>query len=319
MNGCDGIVQLADPVESKAVGLDSESQGGVFGVIAPARTFVKPLRARQRLGKYRIERRLGEGGFANVYKAMDTIEGIRVALKIPHAAHVTEEVLQDFRNEVRLTARLEHPHILPLKDASIIDERFVIAFPLAERTLDDRLRNRIALKTALDYLDQILDAVAYAHRNRIVHCDIKPDNVLLFSDNRIRLTDFGIAKVAQKTLRGSGTGTVGFMAPEQAMGKPSPRSDVFSIGLVACRMLTGHWPEWPFDWPPPGHARLKNRVHPDLVAWLKKSVDLDPRKRFKDADQMRNAFRRLHKKSLDFASRKRGKAKAGTGSRPKSR
>ena len=78
------------------------------------KTSNRPLRARQLLGKYRIERRLGEGGFATVYRAMDTIEGIRVALKIPHASLVNSEVLSDFRNEVRLTARLEHPNILPL-------------------------------------------------------------------------------------------------------------------------------------------------------------------------------------------------------------
>ncbi len=279
------------------------------------RNHVKPLRARQRLGKYRVERRLGEGGFANVYQAMDTIEGIRVALKVPHADHVTEAVLKDFRNEVRLTARLEHPHILPLKDASFIDDRFVIVFPLAERTLDDRLRSRISQKVALEYVEQILDAVAYAHRRRIVHCDVKPDNVLLFADGRIRLTDFGIAKVAQKTLRGSGTGTVGYMAPEQAMGKPSPRSDVFSIGLVAYRMLAGQWPEWPFEWPPPGYNRLKGRVHPELIAWLRRSIMLDPRKRFRDADHMLNSFRRLRRKAVLYAGRRRGKPKAGTGPR----
>jgi serine/threonine protein kinase len=97
----------------------------------------------------------------------------------------------------------------------------------------------------------MIEAVAYAHRQRIIHCDIKPENFILFPDNRLRLTDFGIARVAQNTVAGSGSGTVGYMAPEQAMGKPSMRSDVFSLGLVIYRMLTGQLPEWPFEWPPP--------------------------------------------------------------------
>lgn len=272
-------------------------------MIATARVMTNGLRARQRLGKYRIESRLGEGGFASVYQAMDTIQGIRVALKVPHDAHVTDEVLEDFRKEVRTTSRLEHEHILPIKDASIIDNRLVIVLPLGERTLDDRLRSRMSFEQALDISEQILEAVAYAHRHRIIHCDIKPENVILFPDGQIRLADFGIAKVAQKTIRGSGTGTVGFMAPEQAMGKPSLRSDVFSIGLIMYRMFSGHWPEWPFEWPPAGYRRLRSKAHPELVALLKRAVEPNPRKRFRDADQMLAAFQKLKLKSLRHAKR----------------
>lgn len=263
------------------------------------------LRARQRLGKYRIEKRLGHGGFATVYRAMDTIEGVRVALKIPHANIITEEVLNDFRREVRLAVQLEHPNILPLKNASFIDNQFVIAFPLGERTLAERLEKRMSLSTALNYGEQLLAAIAFAHRQRIIHCDIKPENMILFPDARLRLTDFGIAKVAQKTVRGSGTGTVGYMAPEQAMGKPSLRSDVFSAGLVLYRMLTGQWPEYPFDWPPPGYQKLRGRVHPELIAVIRKAIQLNPRKRYRDAEQMLKAFLPARQKALRLAARKR--------------
>lgn len=274
-------------------------------MIATAQAMKNGIRTRQRLGKYRIESRLGEGGFASVYRAMDTIQGIRVALKVPHDAHVTDEVLEDFRKEVRTTSRLEHAHILPIKDASIIDDRLVIVLPLGERTLDDRLRSRISFEQAIDISQQILEAVAYAHRHRVIHCDIKPENVILFHDGRVRLADFGIAKVAQKTIRGSGTGTVGFMAPEQAMGKPSFRSDVFSIGLIVYRMLSGHWPEWPFEWPPAGYRRLKSKSHSELIAFLKRAIEPKPRKRFRDADQMLTAFQKLKLKSLRHAKRVR--------------
>ena len=88
------------------------------------------LKARHKLGKYRIENRISEGGFASVYQAYDTIEGVRVALKIPTASTVNPQMLKDFRNEVRLASKLVHPNILPIKDASIIDGTFVIVLPL---------------------------------------------------------------------------------------------------------------------------------------------------------------------------------------------
>lgn len=269
------------------------------------------LRARQRLGKYRIERRLNEGGFAIVYQAMDTIEGIRVALKIPHSRIINEEVLKNFRHEVRLAARLEHPNILPLKNAEFIGDYFVIALPLGERTLADRLQKRISFRAAMNYAEQLLEAVAYAHQQRIIHCDIKPENVVLFPGDQLRLMDFGIAKVAQKTVQGAGTGTVGHMAPEQAMGKPSARSDVFAVGLVLYRMFAGHWPEWPYKWPPPGIQLLRSRVHPELISLLRKSIELEPRKRYRDADQMLSAFHRVRRKSVMHYERRRRLRSAG--------
>lgn len=251
------------------------------------------LRVRQRLGKYRIERRLGEGAFSCVYQAMDSIEGIRVALKIPHPEHLTAEVLKDFRKEVRTVARLAHPNVLPLKDASIIDGKLVIALPLGEESLADRLGRRLATTRALDWIDQLTEAVAYAHSHRIIHCDIKPENIILFPDGHLRLADFGIAKVSGRTIRGGGTGTVGYMAPEQAMGWPSYRSDVFSVGLISYRLLSGQWPAWPFEWPPRGYSRLKARVHPKLTAWIKRAIDPDPRKRFRDGEHMAATLTRI--------------------------
>ena len=267
----------------------------------------KALRARQRLGKYRIEKRLADGGFATVYRAYDTIEGIRVALKIPQASLMTDALLEDFRNEVRMTAKLDHPHILQLKNASFIDDRFVIAFPLGEKSLTERLKKRMSLSTALELGDQLIDAVAYAHSHRIIHCDIKPDNIIMFPGSRVKLTDFGIAKVAMKKLRGSGTGTVGYMAPEQAMGRPTLRSDVFSVGLILYRMLSGSWPEYPFDWPPPGIAKLRKRVSADFVSFLERSIALSARNRYKDASRMQAVFRRLKQKALRQAARRRAK------------
>ena len=220
-------------------------------------------------------------------------------------------MLEQFRREVRLIAKLEHPNILPLKDASFIGEHFVIVFPLGERTLAERLKKRISVEKALRYGEQLLEAVAYAHRNRIVHCDIKPENVILFPGDRLKLTDFGIAKVAQKTIRGSGTGTVGYMAPEQAMGRPSARSDLFSIGVILYRMLAGQWPEWPFNWPPPGAAILRRKAHPDLVDLLRRALSVAPRHRLSDADAMLRAYRPAVRKTLRRLEERRRRKIAG--------
>ena len=247
------------------------------------------------VGKYRIRRRIGKGGFATVYEAYDTIEGIRVALKVPHGHLFDPESLAAFRREVRLTARLEHDNILPLRNAMMIGNHFVIASPLGNRTLTDRLRYRMGTRTALSFGRQLVDALAYAHEKRIIHCDIKPDNVILFDGGRVRLADFGVAKVAlrTRTIYGSGTGTVGYIAPEQAMGKPSFRSDVFSMGLVLYRMFSGQLPEWPFDWPLPGAERIRRGVSPGMIDFLRRSIEVRERKRFRDGVEMQEAFEEL--------------------------
>jgi serine/threonine-protein kinase len=263
------------------------------------------FRANQRLDKYRIERKIAEGGFAAVYQALDTIEGVRVAIKIPHPHLVNPKVLDAFRREVRLAATLDHPNILPLKNASFIEGHFAIVFALGDRTLADRLRSRLSLETALDYSEQMLEAVAYAHDRRIIHCDIKPENLILFAE-RMRLTDFGIARVVLKTVKASGSGTVGYIAPEQAVGRPSFRSDVFSMGLIIYRMMTGYLPEWPYRWPLPGIERLRRKAHPDFVEWLRKATDPDSRNRFQDARHMLNAYKRLKPRLLRYAQSRRG-------------
>src|SRR5918993_1172434 len=98
----------------------------------------KTLRAKQKLGKYTIERKLGEGGFSTVYQARDEIEGIKVALKLPHTHLLTGAAMEDFRREVRMVAQLEHPNILPLKTAQYINDHFVIVSALGQMTLEER-------------------------------------------------------------------------------------------------------------------------------------------------------------------------------------
>jgi len=256
------------------------------------------LKARQYIGKYRIEKRLALGGFAAVYRAFDTIEGIRIALKVPHDWHITEDSLRTFRNEARLAAKLDHPNVLPIKDASIIDDHFVIASPLGEATLLDRWRKRMTMQKRMDLTGQMIAGVAHAHERKIIHCDIKPENFILFPGNRLSLADFGIARIARRTVNGSGSGTVGYMSPDQAMGRPSLRSDVFSLGLLIYRLMTGHLPEWPFEWPLERHARLKKSTSGDFIVFLQKSIELNPRRRYTDAAEMLAEFELIQANAL---------------------
>lgn len=266
---------------------------------------IQPLKARQVLGKYRIRRRIGAGGFATVYEAYDTIEGIPIALKVPNLDQLDKESLNAIHREVRITARLDHENILPLRNAMMIDGHFVIATPLGEQTLTDRLHYRLGPKTALSYTEQLVDALAYAHEVRVIHCDIKPDNVILFPEGHVRLADFGIAKIAlrTRTIMGSGQGTVGYIAPEQAMGKPSFRSDVFSMGLLIYRMFAGELPGWPFDWPLPGAERLRRTVSREFIVFLRRAIEVRERKRFRDGVQMYRAFQTVAPKALRSTAR----------------
>jgi hypothetical protein len=172
--------------------------------------------------------------------------------------------------------------------------------PLGEQSLSSRMRKRLSTETALKFIEQALAATAHAHQAKIIHCDIKPDNFILFPDNQLKLTDFGFSKVAVRTLKASGSGTVGYIAPEQAVGRPRFQSDVFSLGLVCYELLSGYLPEWPYGWPPRRIKRVREKLNPKLVDWLRRSIEVRPEKRFKNAVTMYREFKRLrngvHKK-----------------------
>jgi eukaryotic-like serine/threonine-protein kinase len=251
------------------------------------------LRMGTRLDKYRILRRLGAGGFATVYAARDIIEDRNVALKIPEARFASNtQSMDDLQREVRIMARLDHPCVLPLKDARVIEGRFVMVFPLGEETLADRLTRRMSRNTALDYIVQMISAVAYAHEQSVLHRDIKPENFVIFTNQMIQLTDFGLARIETGSHDISASGTVGYAAPEQAMGRPSYRSDVFSLGLVIYRMLSGEMPEYPFE-SLPAFNKLRRGLSSEFVALIRKAIDPEPSKRFRDGMAMHNAMSKI--------------------------
>ncbi|MEO0995987.1 MAG: serine/threonine-protein kinase [Pseudomonadota bacterium] len=268
------------------------------------------LRARQKLGKYRIVRRISRGPLATVYQAFDTVLGARVALKVPAGDMAT---LDDFIHEARVGNKLCHPNILPVRDAGYIDDRFVIVMALGEESLADRIERRISKKLAVSLACQALAAVSHAHRKRIIHCDIKPENFILFPDNQLKLCDFGFAKISLRTIKASGSGTIEYIAPEQAMGRPKPQSDVFSLGLVLCRLLGGRLPEWPFDWPPPGIERLQSWLPDPAVDVLQRAIRIDPKKRYTSAVAMERAFLSALQARKDKQKKGKRKTKSANG------
>jgi len=247
------------------------------------------FKTRQKLGKYTIGGCINKGPLASVYRASDPVMGIQVALKIPHR-DIDPSTMEDFHKEVRLAVRLQHENVLPVLDAREIDGEFVIVSPLGQETLGDRLERRLAGTKAMDLCGQAIAAVAHAHSMKIIHCDIKPENFILFPDNHLRLGDFAFAKKSLRTIKASGSGTLGYIAPEQAMGRPMFQSDVFSLGLVMYRVFSGKVPEWPFEWPPAGYERLKQRVRPELIAFIRKALEVKPADRFRDGMEMQSAF-----------------------------
>ena len=261
------------------------------------------LRRGSRLGKYRLERRIGRGAFAEVFKARDTVENRTVALKLTHPAAVAEWGRDSIEHEARIASRLDHPGVVAIRNADWIDGRFAIATDLAQCNLEQYTRARRSAAIALEVIREVAAGLAYAHQLRIFHRDVKPENILIFEDGRAALGDFGasrFAKGAQQTV--TEAGTLGYMAPEQAYGRGRLTSDVFSLGLIAYEILTGVLPSWPFEWPPPGHDRFEAKVPEALRPVLRKAAQFDPRRRYVDAEDFNLALERAFSQALKWSA-----------------
>ncbi len=204
----------------------------------------------QTLGPYRILREIGRGGMATVYQAAHTGQGYTVALKAlsPELAH-QQEFVRRFLREMEVMRRLRHPHIIQLYEATQAQGVLFMAMELAEGgSLEQRLRNGpLDPASIVRLLQQVASALDYAHRQGVIHRDVKPSNILFTREGRVVLSDFGIASVAggtRLTQSGAGVGTPAYASPEQAQGtrQQDQRSDVYSLGVVAYQMLAGRLP-----------------------------------------------------------------------------
>jgi eukaryotic-like serine/threonine-protein kinase len=200
-------------------------------------------------GRYRILRKLGSGGMANVYLAEDEDLGRRIAIKILNDRYAQDELFNErFRREAQSAAGLSHPNIVSIYDRGEADGIPYIAMEVIEgRSLKELIltRGRLPIAQAISYAQQILSALRFAHRNGIIHRDIKPHNILVGAEDRLKVTDFGIARAgaSQMTEAGSIMGTAQYLSPEQARGAPvAAASDLYSAGIVLYEMLTGQVP-----------------------------------------------------------------------------
>jgi eukaryotic-like serine/threonine-protein kinase len=200
-------------------------------------------------GRYRIIRKLGAGGMANVYLAEDEDLGRRVAIKILNDRYANDDLfIERFRREAKSAAGLSHPNIVSIYDRGEAEGTYYIAMEVIEgRSLKELILTRgpLPIGHALAYARQVLDALRFAHRHGIIHRDIKPHNILIGPENRLKVTDFGIARhgPSQMTEAGSIMGTAQYLSPEQARGAPvTACSDLYSVGIVLYEMLTGKVP-----------------------------------------------------------------------------
>jgi len=190
-------------------------------------------RVGQFLGNYRLIEPLGKGGYAEVYKGEHIHLGTYAAIKVLKTINTADEIMR-FRAEARIIASLEHPNIIRVRDFDISEEGtpFLVMDYARKGSLQDLLPRGRALPyvTVVSYIKQIATALQYAHdQNNLIHCDIKPANMLMLNHNKIVLSDFGVAQIAQSG-RQDAVGTVYYMAPEQIQGHPVLASDQYALG-----------------------------------------------------------------------------------------
>ena len=201
-------------------------------------------------GRYEVLKRVGSGGMADVYMAKDHKLNRNVAVKVLKSEYVEDEkFLKKFETEAQAVARLSHPNIVNIYDVGIEDGINYIVMELAEGiTLKEYIRKKgyLSPKETVEISTQIASAISHAHKNHIIHRDIKPQNILVSDTGIIKVTDFGIAKATSSntvTSTATAMGSVHYISPEQAKGRfCDEKSDIYSLGITMYEMVTGHVP-----------------------------------------------------------------------------
>jgi eukaryotic-like serine/threonine-protein kinase len=255
-------------------------------------------------GRFRLDEKIGSGGMSTVYLAFDPTLERWVAIKMMHRDISTDpDQLERFRREARAVARLNHPHVVTVIDAGEDDGTPYIVFEYVEgETLKERIARlgRLPVSEAVAYAIEIGRALSCAHSNKLVHRDVKPQNVLIDLDGRAKVTDFGIARSLEAqglTATGRVLGTTDYVSPEQAMGHDvTEQSDIYSLGICLYEMLTG---EVPFRAdtqvavamqhvrePLPDVQRRRPEISAALAAVIERATAKETRNRYATVDAM---------------------------------
>ena len=263
-------------------------------------------------GRYRMIRRIGSGGMARVFLAEDVDLHRDVAIKILHDRYSEDaQFVERFAREARAAAGLNHPNIVAIYDRGQFEGSYYIAMEYLDgETLKDVIIREGPLpeRRAIDITLQLLAALRFAHRREIIHRDVKPHNVMVLRDGRVKVADFGIARAgdSEMTEAGSIVGTAQYLSPEQARGQHvGPESDLYSVGVVLYEMLTGRVPftgdsavaiamkhvqETPV---PP--RQIVPSIPPELEAVVQRAMAKDPALRYHSADEMGMDLDRVRK------------------------
>lgn len=250
--------------------------------------------------RYRIVGELGRGGMGIVYKVQDTVLDRLVAFKVlPQALTENEQAINNFMREAQAAAKLNHPNIVTVYDTGEQAGRYYIAMEYVEgTTLKEILRRRGAISPSgiLHVLMQISEALAYAHEKKVVHRDIKPANAMWTRDKKVKLMDFGLAKVVEEARNHTTVvaGTPYYMSPEQTLGKNiDHRTDIYSLGVSLFEMATGTVPFKEGNIPyhhvhtaPPSIQSLRPDLPESLVAIVERCLEKDPANRFQSAAEI---------------------------------
>jgi serine/threonine protein kinase len=258
----------------------------------------------QQFGNYRLTRLLGKGGFADTYLGEHTYLKTFAAIKVLQA-QLTQSDREAFYNEARTIASLRHPNIIRVLDFGVQDDiPFLVMDYASHGTLRQRHRRgeTLPLSLVVTYVKQVAAALQYAHDQKIIHRDVKPENMLLGDVDEVLLGDFGVATIMLSTLSFNPqnvAGTVAYMAPEQIEGRPQPASDQYALGVVVYEWLTGVVPfrgtysevavQHERVPPPPLRERLST-IPPDVEQVIFTSLAKDPRKRFGRIQAFANAL-----------------------------
>jgi tRNA A-37 threonylcarbamoyl transferase component Bud32 len=278
------------------------------------------------LGRYEIIEEIGRGAMGMVYKAKDPKLNRVTAIKTISFVEDFDpdeirEVKESFLLEAETVAKLSHPNIVTIYDVGEEFDLLYIAMEyLGERNLDPycKKENLLPIRSTIDIVAQIADAISYAHQNGIVHRDIKPANIMVLSDNKIMVTDFGIARsmTSTRTKPGIVKGTPLFMSPEQIAGrKVDGRSDIFSLGIIFYKLLTGEFPFTANDFTSlmykittekhDSPKKYNPKIFPACEQIIDKSLEKEPNRRYQHAEAMVEHLRVVSRKMDDLLSRKR--------------